>query len=168
MMAVCFGFSVGDIIAGIGMIKDAVKAIDDSQGASKDYRTLMKELDGLKEALDAIGSLKIDPDRYVTVKKPIEDAVAGCKACIDDILRSIAKYQPHLMGSKSKQWRSILRKVQWALCTREDVQNFRSRLEQHSSIVSLLVTALQMFVPSPGNTRNTIEINSLQERVSDN
>jgi hypothetical protein len=36
-MAATFGFSIGDFISGIILVKDIVQALSDSRGSSKEY-----------------------------------------------------------------------------------------------------------------------------------
>lgn len=41
-MSVCFGFSVGDVLAVGKFVKDMVVAVQDSAGAVAEYTTLMQ------------------------------------------------------------------------------------------------------------------------------
>lgn len=43
-MAILFGFSVGDFITGIELIKDSIDILGNSEGASIKYRELSHEL----------------------------------------------------------------------------------------------------------------------------
>jgi hypothetical protein len=56
-MPVPFGFSVGDFIAGIKLLKNAVDSLSDARGATVDYSELRKTLDSLDKALDAANQL---------------------------------------------------------------------------------------------------------------
>jgi uncharacterized protein YbjQ (UPF0145 family) len=46
-MASAFGFSPGDFITTINLVKDIVKALNDSKGSSKEYLQVVVELRGL-------------------------------------------------------------------------------------------------------------------------
>jgi uncharacterized protein YbjQ (UPF0145 family) len=50
-MAAAFGFSAGDFITGINLVKDIIKALNDSRGSSKEYLEVITELRGLEVAL---------------------------------------------------------------------------------------------------------------------
>ena len=50
-MAAAFGFSVGDFVNGINLVKDVIKALKDSTGSSKEYLELIAELRTLESAL---------------------------------------------------------------------------------------------------------------------
>jgi hypothetical protein len=52
-MPVPFGFSAGDFIAGIKLLKDAFKALSDTRGATENYSKLIETLDSLEKILDA-------------------------------------------------------------------------------------------------------------------
>ncbi|KAK0103780.1 hypothetical protein ONS95_005782 [Cadophora gregata] len=49
-LPVPFGFSAGDVIAVCILVKDVIKALDDAQGASAEYRQLSRELWSLDRA----------------------------------------------------------------------------------------------------------------------
>lgn len=89
--------------------------------------------------------LDIDADRFPKELQAIERAVANSKACLDDFIESIAKYQPRLQAG-SKGWASTIRKIQWVLCTKDDVQKFRAQVETQSSAVKMLAATLQVLV----------------------
>ncbi len=50
-MAVPFGFSAGDFIAALKVVKDVIDALHDSGGAGAEYRELIDELYLLETAL---------------------------------------------------------------------------------------------------------------------
>jgi hypothetical protein len=60
-MGVPFGFSVGDIIAGIGMIMTSIEAFSDTRGATKDHKQLSDILTRLSESLELIRGIEVDP-----------------------------------------------------------------------------------------------------------
>jgi hypothetical protein len=53
-MAVPFGFSAGDFINAIILVKDVIKALSDSPGSSKEHNEMMSQLDGLELVLNQI------------------------------------------------------------------------------------------------------------------
>jgi hypothetical protein len=46
-----FGFSTGDFIAAVNLVRDPVKALHDSNGSSREYRELIRELHNLETVL---------------------------------------------------------------------------------------------------------------------
>jgi hypothetical protein len=50
-MASVFGFSIGDFVIIFYLIKDIVRALNNSKGSSKEYLQVISELQGLELAL---------------------------------------------------------------------------------------------------------------------
>ena len=75
-MSVGFGFSVGDLIAAIGLIKVSIEAIKDGKGASAEYQLLETELDSLESGLTAVEELSVDTQ---TVELAVGKAVQRCR-----------------------------------------------------------------------------------------
>lgn len=143
-MSVGFGFSVGDLVAGLKVIKDAVEAVKDTKGASADYAALVTEIAGLQDGLEAIDDLQLGCRGLPKQQLAIERAIGACRKCVDDFMTSISKYQPHLQNQTSSVISSY-RKIRWALCKNEDVAVFRARLERHTSSINMLILSLQAY-----------------------
>ena len=58
-MAAGFGFSVGDLIAGIRVFKESIEAFSNTKGASADFITLVNEISTLQDGLEAIEELQL-------------------------------------------------------------------------------------------------------------
>jgi hypothetical protein len=90
-MAAAFGFSIGDFINGIILVKDVIQALSDSRGSSKEYSETMSQLHILKLALG-----QIEGQFAVLQSSTHWTALAGtltsCRAVIDDFLQGIEKY----------------------------------------------------------------------------
>ena len=141
-MTVPFGFSVGDFVAGIGLIRDVVDALQTTSASTTRYQGLIKELFSLERALLEVKALKFDE-----INPPQLDALR-CAATqfqgtIDSLLKKVKKYQPSLTAKGSGvRWKDVLRKVQWALLTESDLEQFRAEISGHtSSIIMLLITS---------------------------
>ncbi|KAL9587979.1 MAG: hypothetical protein Q9203_003203, partial [Teloschistes exilis] len=148
-MSAGFGFSVGDIVAGLKLIKQSIEAIQDTKGSSADFEALGHEIASLKAGLEAVEDLKLDQTFGSESKQcvAIGQAIARCWKCVDVFLSTIAKYQPWLRSkaaSASLNWKANLKKIQWALCKKDDVNRFRAQLERHTSSISMLLVTLQV------------------------
>lgn len=141
-MAVGFGFSVGDLVTGLKLIKDSIEAVKDTKGASVDYAELLTEVNCLRDGFEAIDDLQLDRNGSAKQKTAIHRAIAACQKCIDDFLLSISKYQPHL-NSTASGLTSNYRKIKWALCRKDDVATFRAQLERHTSSINMLLITFQ-------------------------
>ena len=169
-MAVPFGFSFGDMVSGISLVKDLIKALQDSGGAATDYRDLMSELYGLERALIAIKDLSLleSADEYQAVRQ----AVGQCQICVDRFLQKVIKYQPLSAGKTAL--RDAVKKVTWALCRQEDLLKFRRSLEMQKSSMILLLNALQLSRSAYQDTRmnnslvqQTVVLREMQVDVHD-
>ncbi|KAL1966057.1 hypothetical protein VTN77DRAFT_4805 [Rasamsonia byssochlamydoides] len=59
-MPPAFGFSVGDFIAGIKLVKDLIDALNETAGAKPAYRRLVSELINLERALAQVRDIPVD------------------------------------------------------------------------------------------------------------
>ena len=143
-MASGFGFSAGDIIAGIKLVKDLITAIQDSKGSSKEYLELISELRGLESALFGVKKLPLRSEQYQQ-QAVLREAVIRCRACIDDFLTTVTKYHSHLrLDGSQRPWRDAIRKIQWRLSKREDIEQFRSAIAFHTQILQILLITTQL------------------------
>ena len=139
-----FGFSVGDFVAGIELIRQLIKALEDTAGSSAEYRGLIKELYSLERALLEVKHLDLDDSQHAQ-HVALRQAATQCQQTIDEFLVKIRKFQPALRtgGSKSS-WRDGLRKVEWALYKKDDVERFRAQLNGHTTSINILLMTVQL------------------------
>ena len=90
-----FGFSAGDLIAGINLIKDIIVALNGSRGAGPEYRELIDELYTLKKCLIEVKSLDLDDSQHAQLVA-IRSAAGMCQRSIDAFGKKLVKYQPSL------------------------------------------------------------------------
>jgi len=139
-----FGFSVGDFVSGINLIRELTKALEDSAGSAAEYRELIKELYSLERALLEVKALDLDESQHAQ-QVALRQAATQCQQTIDGFLQKIRKFQPALCtgGSKSS-WRDGLRKVEWALYKKEDVEKFRAQINGHTASINILLMTVQL------------------------
>jgi hypothetical protein len=142
-MADAFGFSTGDFINSINLVKDIIKALNDSKGSSKEYVEVIAELRGLVTALILVKT-QYSETAQISQRSTIRQAVEECHTIIDDFLRSIGKYHGHLgrAGSNNK-WKDAVRKVQWHLCKADELTSFRLRIASHVQNIEMLLATIQ-------------------------
>jgi len=147
-MAVPFGFSFGDFVAGIGLIKDLIEALRDSGGSGEQFRTVLSELETLQTALEAVQGLDLD-DSLTSERFALNHAASLCQRTILDFRGKIAKYNTVLrIGGSGSRFKDSCRKVQWALCQKDDVDDFRIRVNAHTPSISIMLATLSMSVSS--------------------
>ena len=132
-MVVPFGVSVGDFIAGIRLLKGAIESFSSTRGACADFIEVCKGLAGLEASLSAINQFTSPLHRAAVL--PIVD---DCQDCISKFLGKVAKFE--LLKNQSvgrSKLRSGLRKVQWSLCEKEKVTEFKHHLTSYVSALQL-------------------------------
>ncbi|KAI9692927.1 MAG: hypothetical protein M1822_004922 [Bathelium mastoideum] len=136
-MPVPFGISIGDFIAFIETTIKIVNALQDSKGARKDYEDIARELKSLKHALAGVQDVNTDDPQ---TKAALESVAGNCWRTIQDFLKKTKKYDSSLGSTNSSnRWKDGLRKIQWALYSKEDVQKFRWQLYSHTASLILLL-----------------------------
>jgi hypothetical protein len=143
-MSAGFGFSVGDFIAGINLVRELIDALDDAAGASAEYRCIVRELFNLESALIEVKHLSLHESQK-SQKIAVEQAAFQCQETIDQFLKNTAKYRSALgWDSAIPKWRSNLRKMQWALNKSDDLQNFRATIAGHTLAINTLLSTIQL------------------------
>lgn len=146
-----FGFSLGDFIAGIGLLIDIFQSLNSTNGAPADYKELQRELKHLKNGLQGVASLSPDlsqaPQASI-VSSDIASAVNDCLLCVDGFMQKNKKYS-ELGSTPAKRWSSAgfknsWRMVQWATWKKAEVAKFKGEVQQHVAAIQMLLAELQM------------------------
>ena len=147
-MSLGFGLSAGDFIAALNFIKDVVDALRESGSAGAEYRELMGELYSLETALLEVKRLDIDATQHAQLVA-LQQAASQCQRTIDDFWQKLRKFHSHLRaeGSTSRT-KDGWRKVQWALCKKEDLVRIKAQLRGHTGRINVLLMTMQMSVQS--------------------
>jgi hypothetical protein len=143
-MSVGFGFSVGDFLAALELVGTIIDALRESSNSGSAYRELLNELYSLETALLRVKSIDLDESQHIE-KLALRQAAAQCQRTIDSFWKKVQKYQPHLrdrgISSKIKDgWT----RIKWAVCRKEDVQNFRAEIAAHTGSIEILLLTVQM------------------------
>lgn len=142
------GISVGDFIAGLNFLIDAVHSLSDTYGAQADYEELSRELQSLNSGLDGIRALSLD-STYQTEIAEVNAAVDKCRACVEDFVQRNSKFKS-LETTPGKRWslatlKKCGRGVQWAVWKKDDVAKFRNQVQYHSGAIAMLLARLQVY-----------------------
>jgi hypothetical protein len=159
-MAATFGFSVGDFIQAVYLVKDVVQALRESSGSSQEFIEIINRLYCLERALLDINNLQIGSEDFAQYIA-LHSTVALCRSSIDSFVEGIGKYQPHLrLGGSNNHYLTVLRKVQWRLCKREDLLRFQAEIESYTQIIQLLMMRIQMHAEIPFWIENCLQFHS--------
>jgi hypothetical protein len=143
-MSVGFGFSVGDFLAALKLVGTVIDALRESSNSGPAYRELLNELYSLETALLCVKRIDLDEVQHIK-KVALQQAAAQCQRTIDSFWKKIQKYQPHLRDDgTSSSIRDGWARIKWAVCYKEDVQNFRAEIAAHTSSIEVLLLSAQM------------------------
>jgi hypothetical protein len=134
-MSAGFGFSAGDFLASINLIYDVVKCLEDSTGSQAHYDGVQSTLTSLRTAL---AEAKTNPNQ----RDAVVDIVKACNATLTRFAKHIRKYDKSLGcgAAKKKSLKAQLRKVQWQLYSKEDVQKLQAEIEAHVSALNVVLS----------------------------
>ena len=160
-MAVPFGFSAGDFIAALGLVRKVIDSIQQSGKASLKFKYVLLQLRQLEKALVIVEELEV-PDELTADREALQHTAASCQITIGDFLEAIVPYQPYFpseqaqcsdedasersisRASKSFRLLASLKRAQWALFKDKDVEEFLSRLRAHTDSITMLLLILKM------------------------
>jgi hypothetical protein len=145
-MVAPFGFGVGDIIQGIILIVDGVKALDNAKGAKKSYREFVECLTSLLDNFVALDNLDL-PEQLEQSKKRIRSRVARIRRIISEFVATTKKYQRHL-SEPGLSWTDGIKKIQWQLCKKQDLDSFHEGLRQENQDLLTCLVLVNTYVPS--------------------
>ncbi|KAE9362640.1 hypothetical protein N431DRAFT_424419 [Stipitochalara longipes BDJ] len=149
-MPVPFGFSVGDCIAVCLLIRDAVKALDDSRGASAEYQEVIRELWAFDRALLEIELLSRTYESTIELNAlscTARQTAEKCRVCIEGFLDTCKGYNKALrQGGSGSVLRGIKGKVSWSILRKDNLSKFRTQINAHASVLNMLLLTANLLV----------------------
>lgn len=136
-----FGWSVGDVVAGITTLIHVYQSLEESKGGKPSYAELIRELSGLQSALQRI--------QDIGNQTSLDDAVLNCQKRIDGFVTRIKKFKGIDKDHGGSMWsvdtfKKNVRAVEWAMCKKSEVDDFRKAVLFHTAaILSLQISALR-------------------------
>jgi hypothetical protein len=149
-MPITFG-SVGDIISISLLIKDAVKALDDSRGSAHEYQGVIRELWSLDRVLLEVELLSRNYGQTaelnalcVTAKRVADET----RKCVENFLERIKKYDARLGDHATKNGiRGVSMKIKWRLMEKDELDKFRAEISADRESMSFLLATASVYVP---------------------
>ena len=162
MVVPAFGFSAGDFIALVGVLKKTARALRNTGGASSQYQHAVLELRSLRSALLRLQSLEpIAEDSSI-----VEDIRKCSKACViplDGFLLSIEKLDERLT-SRVPAFRKRYSQVQWAMKLEPKLKHLERSLDAAIQPLKMLLL-LEARQSSINSDKLAAETNSLAHRL---
>ena len=138
-----FGWSVGDVIAGVTVLIEVYQALDTSRGSKTAYAELIRELSSLQNALGGIEKFG--------AQELLDKAVLNCQKCINGFVERIKKFKGIDKDYGASRWsldtfKKSVRAVEWSMCKKSEINDFRKAVLFHTAaILSLQISALRYF-----------------------
>jgi hypothetical protein len=145
-----FGFSVGDFIAFLGVVKDVTNALKESTGSASTYRSLIHTLEALNQALTTSGLIYLQWENVPAAEAYKKDARAmingmlfhrqQCKELIEKFIESTQSYENAFLGpflGRKQAMKRNVRKITW-LFQKDKVLRLEKDLQRH-------LTAMQIY-----------------------
>lgn len=144
MAAPGFGFSAGDFISGISLVKKLIRSLNDTAGSRASYRQLISELLNLDDALGQIKDLHANPAQ-ATQMLALQQIAAKGQLSIETFLNKKSKFNESLgLQPSASVWKSNLHKIQWALCKDGAIDELRQEIAAHTTALNLTLATNQL------------------------
>ena len=136
--------SLGDIVALSLVIKDLIKALDDTGGSSAQYQEITRKLWAFERVVQEVET--VCRKREDTVEMNALVASICCVAnqsrqCIKTFLKNIRNYGRSLStGGSGNTVRDTCRKFQWRVCRSDELTKLQTEIDVYCSILSVLLS----------------------------
>ncbi|KAL8880392.1 MAG: hypothetical protein Q9198_002189 [Flavoplaca austrocitrina] len=138
-MTPAFGFSVGDFISTINLIRKIGKALKETGGAASEYQDAVVELTGLQHALQHLEALQPTQDNAGQVNA-IRGMALACKIPLQDFMTKLEKYEESLgPWAHGSSLGGLGRKTRWAVSFSKEVEKLRAMVAGKQISISLLL-----------------------------
>jgi hypothetical protein len=135
-----FGWSVGDILAGLQLLHQIGTALKDSGGASSEFQDSVSFLQTLSRTLNHLNAIQnkpVDPDIAENLKNQCSHIRVPLTEFLDDVRR---RYGPSLgVNSTRNKIFAAPRKIQWALSTSKKIKKLQERIAVPMAAVGMIL-----------------------------
>jgi hypothetical protein len=139
-----FGWSAGDILAAAEFVLEVARALDEVDGAAKEFRTastFLRNLNAALTPLEAFGALDTRP----VYKNDIEREVKAIKKPVETFIDDIKGLQKSLGVEKEGRFRhfqNIPSKLKWHFSTVKKALALQREVDLHLRIIDTLMQRL--------------------------
>lgn len=145
-----FGFSVGDFITCLNLIREVYQALCDSKGSSSEYQSLFHTLVSLNQTLPYSELIYLQWDTQAAGSAHKKHATAmingivfgrqKCKQLMESFLKSSQPYTDAFVKGRGSAVIRNWRKVTW-LFQKEEVNKFEKELQRHLQALRIYTDA---------------------------
>ena len=141
-MAIPFGVSARDFISALFLIRTIWGALEETHGAAPQFRTVMTIFKSLEVTVKQLKTIHCDNEALSTA---LQEATGKFEDAIDLFIKKIDKYHPSLKkGGSANKLEDARRKIQYALCSKDDVAKFRTEILGHAAHIQMILLSAQM------------------------
>jgi hypothetical protein len=157
-----FGWSAGDIIAGINLIT-SIDAIKDSTGSAAEYRAISSTLALVASTLEGLNRLKTED---ATERHALHISASKCGETVYQFGSKLAKFKPEL-GARHSVWKlkATRRKLEWMLYTREELRHFHTLLLAHLTILNVTLARVNASLVDAHTAKTQSALIRLEQQV---
>lgn len=140
LIAMSFGFSVGDFIAGANLAYQLLRALSDSQGASKEYQEVIQELGCVQQTFLHVEQMRSCNLFSRATLNAVSYIINSSVDVISNFFARTEKYRRSLSGNGGQSlYRDSWRKVGWSLFKKEELTGLRDTLQTRLTAIAILV-----------------------------
>lgn len=138
-----FGFSFGDCVTAIELIRKISKALRETGGAADEFHLVLQDLHNLQQILEVLQTLR-PAGASTSHVNAIRGTSLGCLIPLREFSAKLEeRFGPALhVGSTKSPFARFGRKAQWATLTSEEVFRFRIAIITEIISISLLLGIL--------------------------
>jgi hypothetical protein len=152
-----FGFSVGDFVTCLNLIREVAQALNDSKGSASEYKSLFETLVSLNQTLAASELIYLQWDSQatsLTYKTQARAMINGilferqkCKELLESFIKSSQPYTDAFVKERGRAVVRNWRKVTW-LFQKEEVNKLERQLQRHLQALRIYTDALFLYTHS--------------------
>ncbi|ERF68437.1 hypothetical protein EPUS_03755 [Endocarpon pusillum Z07020] len=166
-MTPAFGFSVGDFIQAITLIKKVCVSLRQVGGASTEYQHVIIELQGLGNALQQLQALEPTDDNFAHVNA-IRAMALACQLPLREFMTKLEKYESALGPFAERSSLSGgARKAKWAVSFAKEVERLRVLVAAKCISINMLLASHTSQTISQLSSRSKKEHEDLMTDVTD-
>jgi hypothetical protein len=144
-MAVPFGFSAGDFIAGIGLLHKVAVALRETGGASSDFTLALSEVEGYHSLLLSVQQRIQDLNIQRSSNRNLEDLMKIthiCRMHLASFFRRLESLEQDLLPNAQRRRPSVrlgVAKLKWGLQLTKDFDDLRSAITPQLAAIKILL-----------------------------
>ncbi|KAL8815701.1 MAG: hypothetical protein Q9191_008433, partial [Dirinaria sp. TL-2023a] len=136
--------SLGDIVALSLVIKDLIKALDESKGSSAQYQDIIWKLWAFNRVVQQVQSACRKHEDTVEMNALVVSICCTAhqsRQCIEAFLTSIETFGPSLSsGGSGNTVRDAFKKAQWRVCRSDELTKLQTEIDVYCSMLSVLLS----------------------------